>query len=142
MLNNIWKGPYILFMYFFVVFLMIFLYALIKLKRNLLLSPHPKIHPHPHVPEIFSFSKENMEARKKMKTAHENGPLKTGHRKFNPEARKRMETAHLKTNIWPAQEVDVGFAGSQIWKRAAGSSIPDMELCMSANRPDGSIPCG
>jgi len=106
------------------------------------IPPHPKIHPHPHVPEIFSFSKENMEARKKMKTAHENGPLKTGHRKFNPEARKRMETAHLKTNIWPAQEVDVGFAGSQIWKRAAGSSIPDMELCMSANRPDGSIPCG
>jgi len=70
MLNNIWKGPYILFMYFFVVFLMIFLYALIKLKRNLLLSPHPKIHPHPHVPEIFSFSKENLDARKRMKTAH------------------------------------------------------------------------
>ena len=47
-------------MYFFVVsFLMIFLYVLKKLKQNLLLSPHPKIHPHPHDPEMFSFSKEN-----------------------------------------------------------------------------------
>ena len=45
--------------FFVVSFLMIFLYVLKKLKQNLLLSPHPKIHPHPHDPEMFSFSKEN-----------------------------------------------------------------------------------
>ena len=39
MLNNIWKGPYILFMYFFVVFLMIFLYVCNKIEMKLTFIP-------------------------------------------------------------------------------------------------------
>ena len=61
------------------------------MKRNLLLSPHPKIHPHPHVPEIFSFSKENLEARKRMKRPIENSP-----QEIQSRSKKEIENGPLK----------------------------------------------
>ena len=97
MLNNIWKGSYILFMYFFRSFLMIFLYALIKLKRNLLLSPPPKNTPSSPCSRNIQLLKRKSGSKKE----NENSPLKTAHRKFNLEATKRRKTAHLKTSARP-----------------------------------------
>ena len=95
MLNNIWKGSYILFMYFFVVFLMIFLYVLIKLKRNLLLSPTQKYTLIPMFPKYLASQKKIWKQEREWKRPTQrqiHGPFGGGR--------------------W--------FAACQIWNRAAG----------------------
>jgi len=136
MLNNIWKGSYILFMYFFRSFFNDLFICVNKIETKLTFIPPPKNTPSSHVPEIFSFSKENLEARKKMKMAHWKQP--TGNSIWKQQ--KRRKTAHLKTSARPI-DTNVrwipnlvtcgGLATFQIWN-----------YVLSANRPDVWFPCG
>ena len=137
MLNNIWKGPYILFMYFFVVFLMIFLYVLIKLKRNLLLSPPTQKYTLiPMFPKYLASQKKIRKQEREWKWPTENSP-----QEIQSGSKKENENGPLKDKCMARSGDGHGLR----W-------IPNLETCggpfqiwnyfLSANRPDRLIPCG